>query len=275
MKRIIVSAAALAAIGLSAATAQASYPTGVWLKAQKVVNEGTKVQIHGAIMLYDGSTNTSYYGYTEPAFGFLYYECPKGQEGTCTQEWADIAKNVTETNDICVGFGDQKQSPGTLRPPGSAPGTPDAYPLSMGVVGGWTPCQVLQTFLLSAPDGGAGGSAGAAGSAGAGGGAAGNPGSGGSAGSAGSGTGGGAAGNPGSGGSGTGGSGTGGSGTGGSATGGTGAGTGGSGSGAKSGSDSGDDGGCSLASTPASHAPLWLGALALLGVGLTRRRARS
>ena len=105
---------------LSASDASASLPAGVWVKVKKVVLEPsatapTKIQIHGAAMLYDKSTGTSYAGYTEPAFGFLYYSCPSGQEKTCVSEWADVEKNIKEKDDVCIGLGDQSLPTGSLR----------------------------------------------------------------------------------------------------------------------------------------------------------------
>src|SRR5689334_19895706 len=109
--RVLVSLGTLALLVFGAGSAKASYPAGVWVKVQKVELEPdatapTKVKIHGAAMLYDNSTGTSYYGYTEPAFGILYYECPKADQQTCIDEWTDVQKNIAEPQDVCVGLGD-------------------------------------------------------------------------------------------------------------------------------------------------------------------------
>jgi hypothetical protein len=246
-------AAAIAALAISN-TAAGSYPAGVWVKVQDVVFEpasgtATSVQIHGAVMLYDGSIGGSYYGYAEPALGYLYYECPKGSEATCASEWADVNGNISEPLDVCVGLGDQKVPTGTLRAPGAPVQDPDAYPIAMGVLPGFTPCKVLSSFLLSQPDGGAG-SGGEAGAAG-GGGVAGEPATGGATSSGGTSSGGSA-----------------------SNTGGASPETGGS-AGAPSGADSDHDGGCTIARAGTTSAlGLGLVGIALLGARRLRRRER-
>ncbi len=262
---VLAGALALGTV-LGAAEAGASYPVGVWVKVKKVVLEPnatapTKIQIHGAAMLYDKSTNTTYLGYSEPAFGFLYYACPSGQDKTCVSEWADVEKNIAATDDVCIGLGDQTLPTGTLRAPNATPVNPDDYPISIGVVGGFSPCQVIEKFLGSQPDGGSGGAGGSAGAS-----------SGGAAGSAG-------AGGASSGGASSGGASSGGASSGGASSGGAtasgGASSGGataSGGNSGGGDDSDDDGGCTVSS--ASSAPFaWLlGALgAALAFALRRR----
>lgn len=262
---------------LGATDAAASLPAGVWVKVKKVVFEPnatspTKIQIHGAAMLYDKSTGTSYAGYTEPAFGYLYYSCPSGQEKTCVSEWADVEKNIKDLDDVCIGLGDQSLPTGSLRAPNATPVTPDVYPIALGVLTGFTPCQAIDKFLSSQPDGGTGGAGGTGGTAGTGGststgGAAGSGGttsSGGSTSTGGTaGAGGGAAGSSGSGGASSGGASSGGASSGGA-----------SGSAGKSGSDSDDDGGCSVASPTRDAGLAWL--LSGLGVAFAlRRRQRS
>lgn len=164
-----VSAGALAlVVSLGASGAAASYPAGVWVKVQNVVLEPnasapTKIQIHGAAMLYDKSSGTSYSGYSEPALGYLYYSCPSGQEATCVSEWKDVEKNIAAGADVCVGLGDQSLPTGSLRSPSATPASPDAYPIAMGVLSGYTPCKVLESFLLGQPDAGTGGAGGSGG----------------------------------------------------------------------------------------------------------------
>lgn len=230
-------AAALLGGLFTAKAAEASYPAGVWVKPQKVVVEKTnpaRIQIHGAAMVYDGSTNTTYYGYTEPGLGYLYYECPANQSSTCAQEWADVEKNVNAPANECVGLGDQKVPTGTLRTPGTPLGKADAYPIAMGVLPGYVPCEILASFLAGEPDAGIG-------------------------------TGGGAAGSPASGGSGGAPIGTGGTsaGTGGKST---------AGSGNQALGESGSDGGCSLTSAPASAGWSLAALLGLLAIGIRRAR---
>lgn len=257
---VLAGALALGTV-LGAAEAGASAPVGVWVKVKKVVLEPnatapTKIQIHGAAMLYDKSTNTTYLGYSEPAFGFLYYACPSGQEKTCVSEWADVEKNITATDDVCIGLGDQTLPTGTLRAPNATPVNPDDYPISMGVVGGFAPCQVIEKFLGSQPDGGSGGAGGSAGAS-----------SGGAAGSAG-------AGGASSGGASSGGASSGGASSGG-ATASGGASSGGataSGGSSGGGDDSDDDGGCTVSGGRSAPFAWLLGALgAALAFALRRR----
>ncbi|MBI3205409.1 MAG: hypothetical protein HYZ29_27970 [Myxococcales bacterium] len=257
-------------LALAANEARASYPAGVWVKVKKVVFEPdatnpTKIQIHGAAMLYDKSTGTSYTGYTEPAFGFLYYSCPAGKEKTCVSEWADVEKNIKATDDVCVGLGDQSLPTGTLRAPNATPTKPDEYPIAMGVLTGYVPCQVIEKFLNSQPDGGTGGAGGTGGT----GGSTSSGGSTSTGGAAGSGSGGASTG--GAAGSGSGGASTGGASAGGASSGGTSSG-GASSGGTGSGDDSSDDGGCTV-SAPSSVAGFgWL--LAALGAAFALRRGK-
>src|SRR5512139_2169129 len=116
--------------------AHASFPVAVWVKAQNVVLEPdatspTRVRMEGAAMLYDGNTKEIYLGYTAPALGYLYYECPSGQATTCVEEWKDILANVQAPSTTCVGFGSQQTKPGTLREIGVTPTKPDVYPIAM------------------------------------------------------------------------------------------------------------------------------------------------
>ena len=170
--RKALAAGALLGLVLNPANALASAPAGVWVKVQKVVfapnaTSPTQVQVHGALMLFDGSSEPSrpYPRYTPPAFGYVYYECPAGEAETCRQEWSDLEANIAKADNICVGFGWDSLPTGTLRQPGSAPANPDAYPIQNGVSSGFSPCQVIGQFL-SSHQGGAGGAGGAAGSAG-------------------------------------------------------------------------------------------------------------
>jgi MYXO-CTERM domain-containing protein len=257
--RTLVSLGTLALLLFGAGSAKASYPAGVWVKVQQVELEPdatapTKVKIHGAAMLYDKSTGTSYPGYSEPALGVLYYEC-KGDKQTCIDEWTDVQKNIAEPNDVCVGLGDQALPTGTLNPPGSNPTSANTYPIAMGVLEGFLPCQVINQFLLGQADSGAGGSAGSTGSGG----------SSGSTGSGGSATGGSSSGGTSSGGASSGGASSGGSSSGGASTGGT-----------SSGGDkeAEDDGGCSVSAGTAGGSFVLL-ALGALGVAAGLRRRRS
>lgn len=173
--RKALAAAAVLGLGLVSSNALASAPAGVWVKVQQVVytpnaTSPTQVQVHGALMLFDGSSDASrpYAHYTSPALGYVYYECPAGQAETCRQEWSDLEANIAKPENVCVGFGWDSLPTGTLRQPGSAVANPDVYPIQNGVSSGFSPCQAIAQFL-SSNHGGAGGSGGAASSAGTGG----------------------------------------------------------------------------------------------------------
>jgi len=174
-QRKAFAAAALFGSALLPANAWASEPAGVWVKVRQVIytpnaTSPTRVQVHGALMLFDGSSdpNRPYPRYTSPALGYMYYECPEGQAETCRQEWSDLEANIDKPATVCVGFGRDSLPTGTLRQPASTVESPDAYPIQNGVASGYSPCQVIAQFLSSNP-GGAGGAGGAASSGGKGG----------------------------------------------------------------------------------------------------------
>jgi hypothetical protein len=174
-QRKAFAAAALLGLTLVPANALASVPAGVWAKVQQVVytpnaTSPTRVQVHGALMLFDNSSDPSrpYPRYTSPAFGYVYYECPEGQAETCRQEWSDLEANIAKPEDVCVGFGQDSLPTGTLRQPASTVESPDTYPIQNGVASGYSPCQAIAQFL-SSNQGGAGGAGGAASSGGKGG----------------------------------------------------------------------------------------------------------
>jgi hypothetical protein len=167
-------AAALLGLALVPANALASAPAGVWVKVQKVVYEPnatspTRVQVHGALMLFDGKEDASrpYARYTSPAWGYMYYECPAAQAETCRQEWTDLEANIEKADNVCAGFGVDTLPTGTLRQPGSTVEKPDTYPIQIGVSAGFSPCQAIAQFL-SSNQGGAGGTGGATSSGGTG-----------------------------------------------------------------------------------------------------------
>jgi hypothetical protein len=248
----------LALLGL-ASTAHATGPAGIWGTVSQVVYEPnaqtpTRVQIHGCFLFSSATPSTCQggqgaYNYSCPESGYMYFECPAGDEALCKLQWSEIEASIGQA--WCAGWGQFDQPKGTVRASSEPPANPDPYPLGMGVdtVGG-TPCMVLEA-QCAAKDGGAAGSAGTTGAGGSGGGA--------------------------GGGAGTGSGGTGGSSTGGStASGGSsGSGTGGSTAGSGSGDDSsGDDGGCALRAAGSSSGGSALVLLALgAALALSRRRA--
>jgi hypothetical protein len=168
----VLAAAAVLGVALFSSNAGASAPAGVWVKVEQVVyapdaTNPTHVQVHGAIMLFDGdyAATRPYPGYTSPALGYVYYQCPDGQAETCRQEWRDLEANIAKPDTECVGFGMTSLPTGTLRPPGKAADNPDVYPIQSGVSPGFTPCQAIARYL--AEQTGAGGAGGATTSGGA------------------------------------------------------------------------------------------------------------
>jgi|SRR5215207_5812270 len=165
-----LSAAALLAFALVPANALASAPAGVWVKVREVVyapdaTNPTHVQVHGALMLYDGDLEAvrPYPGYTSPAFGYMYYQCPDGQAEICRQEWSDLEANIGKPDAECLGFGMTSLPTGTLRQVGEAAESPDAYPIQSGVSPGFSPCRAIADYLADeAVVGGAGGAGGGA-----------------------------------------------------------------------------------------------------------------
>jgi MYXO-CTERM domain-containing protein len=143
-------AAVLAATAAAwSSAAHASYPAGVWLRATSVVvaPDAKSVVIDGAFMLYDGKTAEPYYGYTPPAYGFVHFFCPTGQEKQCELEWKELAQSVGAPKSECTGIGSQDVPTGTLHKPGDPLTKPDPYPIAMGVLPGFTPCGLLEQFM--------------------------------------------------------------------------------------------------------------------------------
>jgi MYXO-CTERM domain-containing protein len=167
-KKALAAAALLGAVALVSTRAFASAPAGVWVKVQEVVyapdaTNPTRVQVHGALMLFEGNLNGGqpYPGYTSPAFGYMYYECPTGQAEVCRQEWRDLEANIAKPDTECVGFGVQSLPTGALRQPDSAATNPDVYPIQSGVSPGFSPCQAIAKFMAAQGAGGEGGGGGA------------------------------------------------------------------------------------------------------------------
>jgi hypothetical protein len=149
--------------------ASASFPVAVWTHVDKVVLDNpadpTSIQIHGTFMLHTGEAGTKYTGFSEPAEGYMYFTCPAGQKATCQLEWADLQKNIGKPVTECLGFGGDLSATGTLRKSCDPPSKPDLYPIAMGVVGGFSPCQVIGEFLTANPGGGGCGGGGSTSSA--------------------------------------------------------------------------------------------------------------
>lgn len=124
----------LLASAATAVTLRGSDFVGVYAVVQKVVLEPvesapTRIQIWGAFALSDGKSGSNY-GPAER--GYLYYECPAGQEAVCRREWTDL-RNVAG-KDTGVGFGARYKATGRIRKADEKPATPDLYPIERGVV---------------------------------------------------------------------------------------------------------------------------------------------
>lgn len=164
--KVLAAAALLGAVALVSTRAVASAPAGVWVKVQDVVyapdaTNPTHVQVHGALMLFEGDLDGGqpYPGYTSPALGYMYYECPTGQAEICRQEWSDLEANIAKPVTECVGFGMTTLPTGALRQPPSAAQNPDVYPIQSGVSPGFSPCQAIAKFMAEQGAGGDGGGA--------------------------------------------------------------------------------------------------------------------
>ena len=112
----------------------ASDLVGVYAVVEKVVLEPSdgsaeRAQVWGAFAVYDQGNGSTYQA---PQRGYLYYACPKGQEVVCRREWSDL-KSVAG-KETGVGFGRRWEPVGRIRKADEKPGTPDPYPIQMGIL---------------------------------------------------------------------------------------------------------------------------------------------
>jgi hypothetical protein len=125
----------LAAVLLAVTAARASGPIGGYLIVDKVVltptDAPTTVQVWGSFIL---STEVGGKTFGKPERGYLYYEAPKGAEVLCRREWKDLA-SVAGTGQV-IGFGSSQEPErlGKVRKADRKPESPDAFPLSNGLV---------------------------------------------------------------------------------------------------------------------------------------------
>ncbi|MDC0675537.1 MYXO-CTERM sorting domain-containing protein [Nannocystis radixulma] len=152
--------AALGLCSLAPTVASASFPAGVWALVEKVTTEPddknpNRVRIDGLFMVANQKPDfAKYTGYSVPAHGHMYYECPEQDLATCQMEWAELAK-LAGGEDNCRGWGDNSlPDNGSVRT-AEPPVKPDAYPLSMGVLVGFTPCDALRAWQVEHPPQGA------------------------------------------------------------------------------------------------------------------------
>jgi hypothetical protein len=119
---------------LTAVSIRASDFVGVYAVVERVVLEPSesapqRIQIWGAFALSDGKPGSNY-GTAQR--GYLYYDCPAGQETVCRTEWTDL-KSVAG-KDTGVGFGARYKATGRIRKADEKPAAPDLYPIERGVV---------------------------------------------------------------------------------------------------------------------------------------------
>ncbi|MFY0540198.1 hypothetical protein [Nannocystis pusilla] len=138
------------------AVASASYPAGVWALVEKVTPEPdadqpNRVRIDGLFIVAKGTPDfAGYPGYSVPAYGYMYYQCADAELATCKMEWAELA-TVAGGEDRCRGWGDNSlPANGTVRT-AEPQAMPDAYPISMGVVPGFSPCNALKEWMAEHP----------------------------------------------------------------------------------------------------------------------------
>ena len=110
----------------------ASDPMGVYCIVDKVVLEpadrAERAQVWGVCAV----ANEEDWYFQAPAKGYFYYSAPAGRETVARAEWADL-KSVAGTSQA-VGFGRRYYSVGRFRKDTEKPGTPDPYPIHLGVM---------------------------------------------------------------------------------------------------------------------------------------------
>jgi MYXO-CTERM domain-containing protein len=151
---------AVALGSLAPSVASASYPAGVWGLVEKVTPEPddknpNRVRIDGLFMVAGVKPDfAGYPGYSVPVYGYMYYQCEDAQLATCQMEWAELA-TVASSDDRCRGWGDSSlPANGSVRT-AEPQAQPDSYPISMGVVPGFTPCDALKNWMAENPPQGA------------------------------------------------------------------------------------------------------------------------
>lgn len=140
-------------VGATSSLAHASSPFGAWARVQKVVYEpdaatATRARVYGVFALWDSTTGGAW-SYGAPQGGYMYFECPAGQETICRKEWAELAANASSPSD-CVGFGQMNVAPGRVRPASETPAKPDTYPIATGTMS--TPyaggtCEKIRSYV--------------------------------------------------------------------------------------------------------------------------------
>ena len=133
MKTIQLLAKVLLVFAGSVALAQASDPTAVYARVDKVVlepnaNSPETIQVWGVFSLAKSNDRNAY---LPPARGYLYFKLAHYQQETARKEWADL-KEVAGTGQI-VAFGSRYDPPARLRKAGERPEGPDYYSTNIGL----------------------------------------------------------------------------------------------------------------------------------------------
>lgn len=157
--RRLIATLALTCSALVPTLASASAPAGVWALVEKVTlqpdaNNPTMVRIDGVFMVANEVPDFPMYpGYSVPEYGYMYYNCSNDQIKTCVMEWKELEAASTSDNK-CRGWGSQEfpvPKNGVVRPTGEPEAKPDLYPISMGVVQGFSPCEALKMWAAENP----------------------------------------------------------------------------------------------------------------------------
>ncbi len=157
--RLLPLFAALTTLTAFHSSAHASFPAGVWGLVDEVttiiepgMNEPTMVRIDGLFMVAGHKPDFAQYpGYGEPQSGYMYYNCSEKEIATCLMEWKDL-QAIAGSADNCRGWGDNSlPNNGKVYAGPQLPLVPDLYPLGMGVVQGFGPCEALKAWQLEFP----------------------------------------------------------------------------------------------------------------------------
>lgn len=148
-------AAALAT--LLASAAQASAPAGVWGRLDQVTFDpnakAPTVRIDGVFIVAGQKPDfADYPGYAVPQYGYMFYDCPVVKDlPMCLMQWNELLAAVGSDND-CRGWGDSAKPPqGSVRPAQDPEAKPDPYPIALGVTPGFSPCEAIKTWQLTNP----------------------------------------------------------------------------------------------------------------------------
>jgi MYXO-CTERM domain-containing protein len=151
--------AALTTLSAFSPSAHASFPAGVWGLVDEVttivepgMTEPTMVRIDGLFMVAGHKPDFAQYpGYGEPQSGYMYYKCSEKELATCVMEWKEL-QAIAGGADNCRGWGDNSlPDNGKVYAGPQLPLVPDLYPLGMGVVKGFGPCEALKAWQMEFP----------------------------------------------------------------------------------------------------------------------------